>query len=130
MSQKVPGKRYGIFVLAIVVLLLGGVAFVMGSNSFTVRVLGALACMFSVYLVQVSNVHRRSVSVLTGDSKSTMRPGALMWSIGGLLLGGAVVSYLYVYTHREVPALYVFAAVAAVCILFWSYLITTLLRGG
>ncbi len=128
MSQKIPRKRYGLFVLAILMLLSGGVAFAMGSNSFTVRTLGALACMASVYLVRISNVHTRSVSVLTSDSKATKRPGLLMWSIGAVLLGAAVVSYLYVYTHREIPALYAFAGVAAVCILFWSYLISTILR--
>ena len=109
--------------LAILMLLSGGVVFAMGSHNFGVRTLGALACMFSVYLVRISNVHTRSASAFT-SGQATTRPSLQMWSIGAVLLGGCVVSYLYVYTHREIPALYAFAGVAVICILFWSFLIS------
>ena len=132
MSQTAPQKRYGLFSLAIFLLLLGGAFFFVGFGSFVIRTLGALACIASVYLVRISNVRDRPYSVIGSGQIAglTRRPGRLTWSIGVLsvLLAGA--SFLYLYNdarhgYHEVLPVYVFAGTALACALVWSYLVST-----
>ena len=135
MSQTAPQKRYGLFSLAILLLLLGGASFFIGSRTFVIRSLGALACIASVYLVRISNVRDRPFSVV-GSSQvagSTRRPGRLTWSIGvvSLLLAGASFLYLYndaLHGYHEALPVYVFAGTALACALVWSYLVSRLLQ--
>jgi hypothetical protein len=59
-SQKVTHKRYGLFVMAILLLLLGGVGIYVGSHNYPIRALGVVAVMASACLVRISHVHDRS----------------------------------------------------------------------
>jgi len=54
-----PRKKYGFFVLAIVLLLLGGVGLYLGAHNFSIRVLGLAALLASGYFVRISHVHDR-----------------------------------------------------------------------
>jgi hypothetical protein len=130
MSQGAPQKRYGLFSLAILLLLLGGASLFLGSRTFVIRSLGALACIASVYLIRMSNVRARPFSVVSGQiAGSTRLPGRLTWSIGAvsLLLAGASFLYLYndaLHGYQEVLPVYVFAGTALACALVWSYLVS------
>jgi hypothetical protein len=135
-SQKVSRKRYGLLVLAIMVLLSGGVALFMGSNSFAVRSFGAVACIVSVYLVRISNVHTHSALAVTNDrgtdSRATKRPGPLMWTVGVALLAVMGISFLSLYIdalrgYHEILPVYIFAGIAVACAVFWSYLLSRIL---
>jgi hypothetical protein len=127
-SQSGPRKRYGLFVLAILVLLSGGVALVMGSNSFA-----AVACILSVYLVRISNVYTQAASTVISDqgpdSRATKRPRPLMWIFGVALLAAQGISFLSLHRgalggHQEILPVYIFAGIALACTLFWSYLLS------
>ena len=131
MSQTAPQKRYGLFSLAILLLLLGGAFFFVGSGAFVFRFLGALACIASIYLIRISNVRDRPFSVVGSVqiSGSTPRPGRLTWSIGVLsvLLAGASFLYLYndaLHGYHELLPVYVFAGTAFACALVCSYLVS------
>src|ERR1700737_4300178 len=130
MPQKIPQKRYGLFVLAVLLLLLGGAALFVGSHNITIRFLGLAAVMASTYLVRISNVHTRSTLAVTSD-QATKRQGYLMWIVGFVLLLLAGGSYLLMYIdslhggHTAWPV-YLFAGVGIVCAGVWGYIASKL----
>lgn len=131
MFQAAPQKRYGLFSLAIFLLLLGGAFIFWGIGNFVIRSLGLLACVASASLVRISNVRDRPFSGLGGGqvAGSTARPGRLTWFIGVLsvLLTGASFLYLYndaLHGYHELLPVYVFAGTAFACTLVWSYLVS------
>jgi hypothetical protein len=136
-ESALPQKRYWLFVLAVLVLLAGGAALFMGPKNFGIWSLGLGACIVSVYLMRVSNVHSRSVSVATGSEgtgpKAKKGRGRLIWIIGAALLPVAGASFLYLYQdalhgyHQTLPV-YVFAGVAALCAVVWPYLVSRVLH--
>ena len=126
MSQKIPQKKYSLFVLAVLLLLLGGVAVAVGSQSFMIRSLGLSAVIVSLYLVRISNVHTRSVLVATNDP-ATNRPGYLTWIFGFGLLLLLGISYLLMYIDafhggQAVWPLYLFAGVVIASAGVWGYI--------
>ena len=131
MTQGSPRKRYGLFILAILSLLLGGVAIYIGSHNFRIRSIGLLAILISAYLVRVSRVHSRSdLSAVNKQAENIAirRPGRVLWtiSIGLLVLAGVSFLYLYhdaLHGYQEVLPVYIFAVVGVVCTLVWSYLL-------
>jgi hypothetical protein len=130
MSQKVPQKRYSLFVLAIFLLLLGGAALFMGSHNFTIRSLGLAAVIAAMYFARISNVRSRSAVAVT-SGQATKRPGYLMWIVGFALLLLAGGSYLLMYIdalhggHTGWPA-YLFAGVGIACAGVWGYIASKL----
>jgi hypothetical protein len=132
-SQQGPRKvRRGLFALAVLLLLAAGAAFFMGGKDFTIRSLGVVALIASVYLVRTSNVHSPSTVVITSsqgpDSKAKKIGGRLMWIIGAALLPIAVASVFYLqqdarHGYHEVLPVYVFAGVALACAIVWAYLV-------
>jgi hypothetical protein len=138
-AQQDPRKvRRGLFAVAILLLLAAGAAFFMGGKDFTIRSLGLLALIVGVYLVRASKVNStRSALVITSsqgtDSDAKKSGGRLMWIIGAALLPIAVASYFYVqqdalHGYHEVLPVYVFAGVAVLCTLVWSYLVARVLH--
>jgi hypothetical protein len=137
-SQQGPRKaRRGLFALAILLLVAAIAAFSMGGKDFTIRSLGVVALIASVYLVRASNVHSRSAVVVTSsqgtDSKAKRIGGRLMWIIGAALLPIAVASVFYLkqdalHGYHEVLPVYVFGGVAVLCAIVWSYLAARVLR--
>lgn len=138
-TQEATRKRYSLFVLAIVLLLLGGAALFLGAHNFAIRTVGVVGCIVSVYLVRISNVHTRSTATPVPDQRTGTEakkgPGRLMWMAGVVLLLLAVASFFYLYQdalhgYQEALPVYVFAGVGLACALVWSYLISKLLSGG
>jgi hypothetical protein len=137
-SQQGPRKaRRGLFALAILLLLAAIAAFSMGGKDFTIRSLGVAALIASVYLIRASNVHSRPAVVITSsqgaDSDAKKSGGRLMWIVGAALLPIAIASYFYLkqdalHGYHEVLPVYVFAGVAVLCTLVWSYLVARVLH--
>jgi len=129
--ENVPQRRYGLFILAIFLLLLAGVAFYVGSDSFTIRSLAAVALIASVLLVRASHVHTTD-SGARADFTAGERPGPMIWFVGIALVGLAGVSYWLMHIdalhggHTGWPA-YMFAGVAVACAGVWGYIVTKLL---
>jgi hypothetical protein len=130
-SQKVIRKRYGLFVLAILLLLLGGVGIYAGSHNYPIRALGVVLVIASVHLVRISHVHDRSslpeASGRGTDLKPGTGPGRLLWivSIALVPLLGAAFFLLHMDAvnggHEAWPA-DVFAGVGLACAIVWGYL--------
>ena len=122
--QEVPRKRYGLYILAWLLIPCAGVAMWMGAHNFRIRSLGILACVVGVRLVQMSNVHARPNS---GAPKAAKRPGPLAWTIGLALAALQVISYFLLVSDarhggHELFPLYMFTGVALVNALYWGYM--------
>jgi len=137
LPKKVPGPRNNsLFILAILLLVLAGIALYRGSNDREMRSLGAMACVASAYLIHKSKSQSQSVSAGTTDqwanSKAANRPGRLMWTIGAasLLLMG--VSYFFLRNdaaqgYHQIWPVYLFFWVMVVCGLFLAVLVGRLI---
>jgi hypothetical protein len=135
MSENLPQKRYSVFVLAILLLLFACVAFILESSSFGIRSLGLAAILVSVWLVRVSNIHRRSNRVSGGAAnvKTGKNIGTIWWiaGVGCLLAAGAAYFYLYsdaLNGYHQVLPVYVFAGVGLACAVVWGYIAVKLLQ--
>jgi hypothetical protein len=139
MSQNVVPKRYGLFVLAIVLLSLGGVGIYLGSNNYPIRVLGLISIIASVYLVKLSRVHNgSSLHEARGagkNYKTEKGPGRLLWIVSLALvpLLGASGFLLRIDAvnggHEAWPA-DIFAGVVLACAIVWGYLVAKILGSG
>jgi hypothetical protein len=137
-SQNVARKRYVLFVLAILLLLLGGLGIYVGSHNYPLRALGVVAIMVSVYLVRISHVHDRSglpdVSGPRTDLKIAKGPGRLLWisSLALVPLQGAAFYLLHIDAvnggHEAWPA-YVCGGVVLVCAVVWGFLVAKIFGG-
>ena len=138
-SQNVVRKRYGLFVLATLLLLFGGVGIYLGSHNYAIRVLGLAAIMASVYLVRISNVHDRpglpEASRRGKYPKTAKGQGRLLWIVSVALvpLLGASFFLLHIDAvnggHEAWPA-DVFAGVVLACAIVWGYLAAKIYGGG
>lgn len=137
-SQNVAGKKYLLFILAILLLLLGGLGIYAGSHDYPLRALGVVAIMASTYLVRVSHIHDRSGLPDVGGSRTDLKiakgPGRLLWIISLALvpLQGAAFYLLHIDAvnggHDAWPA-YVCGGVVLVCAVVWGYLVARIFGG-
>ena len=120
-GQNVARKRYDVYALAILLLLLGGVGIYLGSHNYPIRALGLVAIMASVHFVRISHVHDgRGI-----DRKTAKGPGRLLWIISLALvplLGASafVLNMDAVHGGHEAWPADVFAGVALVCAGVWG----------
>lgn len=133
-SQNVIRRRYGLFVLAVLLLLSGAVAEYLGSNNFPIRVLGLAFLMASVYLVRISRVHHGS-SLPKTNSVEYGGPSRLLWilSLALVPLLGASAFLLHIDAvngGHEVWPVYLFSGVGLVCAGVWGCLAVKLQGGG
>jgi hypothetical protein len=134
--QNVARKRYGLFVAAILLLLLGGVGIYLGPHNYPIRAVGLVAIMASAYLVRISHVHDRpglpKASGWETDLKTAKGPGRLLWIVSLALvpLLGASGFLLHIDAvnggHEAWPA-DVFAGVVLACAIVWGYLAAKIL---
>ena len=129
-------RRHALFALAVLLLLAGATALILNSDDFRIRSLGVSACVVSAYLVRKSRLSARSI--LEGETYrdanlgTPKRVGYVTWAVSIILLPLLVVSFLCLYSdalhgYREIWPVYLFAAAAAVCSLFWSYVASRLM---
>jgi hypothetical protein len=133
-SPHVGRKKYGLFVLAIILILLGGMGVYLGSNNYLIRVLGSVSLLVSVYLVRISRVNHES-TLPKANAVEYGGPSRLLWIVSLALvpLLGASAFLLHIDAvnggHEAWPA-DVFAGVALVCAGVWGCLIVKLQGGG
>lgn len=132
MSQPAFQKRYGLYSLAILFLVLGCAGVIAGYRSFAIRSLSLVALMVSAYFVRISKVHASPTPAIgtdpEADSKDEKGPGRLAWAIGIALVPTAGMSYLYLYHdaihgYHETLPVYLFAGVGLACAIVWAYLV-------
>lgn len=130
-------KKYGLFILAVLLLLLGGVALFVGTNNFVIRSLGVIACLISVYCVRRSNIHAKSNSAIETSQQAKSKPSTQLrrsiWIISIVLLPMLGLAFLSLYRdalhgYQKAWPVYLFAGVVAICAFCWSYLMAKLLR--
>lgn len=133
-STPTTRKKYGLILLAVVLLLLGGIAFFFEPHNYMIRSLGLLAILGSVPLVRTSRVHSRDPVPADGewiDLTAPGKPSHAMWFIGIALLVLAGISLLLMGIdarhggHSGWPV-YLFAGVALACAGVWSAIIAKL----
>jgi hypothetical protein len=136
-SQETPQKRYSLFVLAVLLLVFAGAAFVLASGSFAIRSLGLVAILISVWLVRASNVRSRPGVELAGTGatgdRTSKRLGLVIWAVGAGSLLAAGASYYYLRNdalngYHQVLPVYVFAGVGVACAVIWGYMAVKLLQ--
>jgi hypothetical protein len=138
-SQNVVRKRYGLFVLAILLLLFGGVGIYLGSNNYPIRVLGLTSIMTSVYLARISRVHSgSSLPEARGPGKNfkiVKGTGRLLWNVSLALVPLLGISGFLLHIddvnggHEAWPA-DIFAGVGLACAIVWGYLAAKIFSGG
>jgi drug/metabolite transporter (DMT)-like permease len=131
-SQKAYRRRNGSYALAIVLLVLAGVAMVVARHNFMIRSLASAAVVASVYLVQKS----RRASLLppsyvpidqSDDSDEGKGLERIMRFVGVALLGLLVFCYYLMeidaaHGGHEVWPVNLFAGVAITFAGVWGYL--------
>lgn len=136
-SQEAPQKRYSLFVLAVLLLVFAGAAFVMASTSLAIRSLGLAAILVSVWLFRVSNVRGRTGNGVAGvegtRATASKRLGVFVWVAGVGSLLAAVASHIYLRNdalngYHQVLPVYVFASVGLACAVIWGYMAVKLLQ--
>lgn len=138
-SQRRQQRRYGIFVLAVLILLSGGAALFVGSHDLAIHSAGILAIIASAYLVRLSHIGvRSSPPVESGqepDFRVAGRPRRPTWGVGVGLLLALTASYVWMHNdavhggHSGLPA-YVFGGLVVAAGIVWGYLVSRLRRPG
>jgi hypothetical protein len=135
MNQRDSKKRYGLFVLAVGMLLLGSVILVISFNDLMIRSLGFLMCVVSVYLVRASNSRCLTVGRSTSSQSLCLaarkHPVRLEWAWGMASAAALGTSLIYLYMdaldgYNQIFTVYTFAGNTLICTLVWSYLISRL----
>jgi uncharacterized YccA/Bax inhibitor family protein len=137
MSQKTQQKRYGLFVMAIVLLLSGGAALFIGPHDLAVHSASILAIIASAYLVRVSHIGALPSTSATimqkQDFIAARRPRRLTWAVGIGLLLALAASYVWMRNdamhggQSGLPA-YVFGGLVVSAGIVWGYLFSRLRR--
>jgi hypothetical protein len=132
MSQTTPKKNYARFALAILLLLLGGVCLYLGTHDFQIRSLGLAAIVASTYFVRMSRGrYGADLPGTTGpgkDLKTPKGPGRRLWIVSLALVPLLGVAIFLMSSDAVTDGgnaswpVDVFASVAVVCTIVWSYL--------
>lgn len=129
--QNAQRNQRGSRILSVILLVLGGVAILIGSHNFAIRAVGLALVLASVYLIQASKVRNRSGLPLAGGEVNnpnvTGGPGRLLWIASVSLVPVLVCAWYLLHLDaanggQEVWPVYVFAGVALVCAVVWSLL--------
>lgn len=124
-------SRYGLFAVGAILLVLGGIAFLINDRS--IRPIGIGAILLSTYLVRMSTIRGRSAQGAGAVAvKATERSSRLLWVVSLALLPVAIIAFLYLendaaHGYHQVLPVYVFAGVAVLCAAVWSSLVSKIL---
>lgn len=131
--QKVPEKRYSLFVLAILLDLCALAIFIVAPHDFVLRTLGILALLAGVQLVRLSNVHKQPGFIRFRGSfaVAAKRPEPIAWILAAASILVVGISYLSLsndirHGGQEGWPLYFFAGALLGCVLSVGYLVARL----
>jgi hypothetical protein len=130
-SQNLARKRYALYALAILLLLLGGGGIYLGTHNYLIRALALVAIMASVHVARISHVHDRlSLPEASGRGKTARGPGRLLWIVSLALvplLGASafVLNMDAIHGGHEAWPVDVFAGVALACAGVWAALVSS-----
>jgi hypothetical protein len=136
-SSRSPFGRRWPLAAAVALLGAGGVALFAGPHDLGVRGFGLAACIASVLVIRAANRRSRPGSEAWApgalESGVSGAPGLVTWMVAGALVPAAGVSFYYLYQdalhgYRRAAPAYIFAAVAFVCTLVWSYVASKVLQ--
>jgi len=131
-DQEKPQKKYGLFVLAIVLLLAGGATLFWGSSEYAIQTAGVLVILASIQLVRMSHVHDRSTpssaSIQGQGFKGANRPRRLGWGLFAGLVIAMAACYVWISNDiaqggRSVLPVLVFGGLAMVASVVFGYLL-------
>jgi len=124
-------KRYGVYAIAITLLVVSAAALVFGGNSFAMRCLGIVACIAAVRFVQISKLRGQPSIHSIGEQGIELHrgPPSVMWVIGAALLAAVLVAGFLLYRdaaegYKDAFPVYAFAASVVLCGGFWGYLLS------
>lgn len=132
-NENGPEKSYGLFALAIILILSGVVVNVLYFKDFSIRSISLLMVVVGAFLVRASNVRGLLGARLTNNQNLNPRvrkpPGPLAWALCVGSAVGVVISYHFMveYLHAGgtvVWPVYAFAVCALIGTLSWSYVIS------
>jgi hypothetical protein len=131
-SQNPTRKRYSLLVLAILLLLFGGVCLYLGSHNFQIRSLGLAAILASGYAVRIARAHDRpnlpNANGRGKDLRKSKGPSRQLWIVSAALMPVLGVAVFLMCSDAVTDGgnatwpVDVFAWVAVVCTIVWSYL--------
>jgi hypothetical protein len=137
MIKPDPKMRYGLFAIAIVCVLSGGVVNFIFINNFVIRSLSLVLLIAGVLLSKSSNIRgikEGNLSSSQGTSTSERkRPGWLSISLSLASAGAIGMSYIYMRKdvlaggHEVWPA-YAFAVSVLVAAVVWGYVVAKLVQ--
>ena len=125
-------KRYGLLVLAILLLLFGGLCLYQGSHNFQIRSIGLAAILASGYFVRISQVRERPNLPGVADQGKYRRkskgPSRSLWIVSAAMIPVLGVAIFMMCSDAVTDGgnatwpVDVFAWVAVICTSVWSYL--------
>lgn len=135
MTQEAPKKRYGLFALAIILLLSGVVINVIYFKDFAIRSLGLLMCVVGILLIRVSNIRGlKGMRITNGQNMNPgvrKRPGRLAWALSVVSAIAIGISYIYLREDalaggHQVWPVYAFAVSVLIAAVVWGYVVSKL----
>ncbi|HTB95964.1 MAG TPA: hypothetical protein VK716_03080 [Terracidiphilus sp.] len=127
-------RRNGLFALAVVLLMISGVALFLGSHVPVSRPLGIGAGLVSAYLIRLSWPSGRSgfgtVEADFNSGKTGKIPNRALLVASAVSLLAAIVALSCLmndaaHGYHQVWPVYFFAVVACVCTVVWSLLVAS-----
>lgn len=130
--------RYGIYVLAVILLLASVTLWFFANNSYLIQSLGGVMLLSSAMLLNKYRGSKRPNSNGTNsantNSRHAYRPGVFVWTVGILLLITLCIIW-YITTldarhgGKEIWPLFAFTGIGIICALYWGALIGILMGG-
>lgn len=131
-----PKKRYGLFALAVTLLLSGVVVNIIYFNDFPRRSLGLLMCVVGALLIRISNVRSLKGARITNrpnlNPRVHKRLGRLAWVLS--VASAMAIGIFYIYLRKdalagghEVWPAYAFAVSALIAAVVWGYVVSKFL---
>lgn len=115
-------RRLGLLVVAVLLIVVGGVCMMLGDNDFSIRSLGIAALLASVYCVRKSQRGSASPSPRERADANGLRGWKpMLLSVAAFLGAFAYLYYDACHGYQRISSVYIFAGVTMACAVYWGY---------